>query len=108
MSAGEWEAVLSQHVAVHRTAATRIQASVRGWLVRRRLDQLLDRAVAKPDLRLAKEFARSLLPRDQDGRLLPLGCNINCFKVFGSGVYCYMRWCVVGYQHGPSSSADPI
>jgi hypothetical protein len=91
--APSWEAVLGQHVALHRTSATRVQAHLRGWLVRRRFDKLLDRAVATSDLQLAKEFARSLLPRDQDGRLLPLGCNINCFKVFGSGVYCYMRWC---------------
>jgi len=88
----DFDAVLRQHVAVHIAAASRIEAAVRGWVVRRRVRALLNRAVAKPELGRAKEYARSLLPRDQDGRLLPLGCNVACFKVFGSGVYVYMRW----------------
>jgi hypothetical protein len=42
-----------------------------------------------------QKHAESLLPHDQDGRLLPLECPIECFTVFGAGVYAYMRWTVL-------------
>lgn len=88
-----WNAALQEHVKAHHAAALGIQLVARGWLCRRHVSELLNRAVARPELERAKEYARSRLPRDQDGRLLPLGCNLSCFQVFGSGVYCYMRWC---------------
>ena len=52
----------------------------------------LGASIGVPDLRQAREYAKSLLPHDQDGKLLPLSCPIECFQVFGSGVYAYMRW----------------
>ena len=75
--------------------ATVIQARFRGARVRRAVHRWLGRAVGVPDLARAKAHARSLLPHDQDGRLLPLSCPIECFTVFGAGVYAYMRWTVL-------------
>ena len=68
---------------------------IRGWLTRGRFQRHLRRAVGVPDLERAKEYAHYLLPKDQDGELLPLTCPIKCFTVFGAGVYAYMRWCVL-------------
>ena len=50
------------------------------------------RQVGMPNLKKAKEHAQSLLPHDQVGSLLPLSCPVECFQVFGMGVYVYMRW----------------
>ena len=33
-----------------------------------------------------------VLPRLEDGALVPLTCPIECFKVFGEGVYSYVVW----------------
>ena len=72
--------------------ATIIQTRFRGARVRRAVHRWLGRAVGVPDLGRARAYARSLLPHDQEGRLLPLSCPIECFTVFGAGVYAYMRW----------------
>jgi len=77
------------------TCAKLIQAHFRGARVRRGVNRWLGRAVGVPDLARAKAHARSLLPHDQEGRLLPLTCPIECFTVFGAGVYAYMRWTVL-------------
>ena len=78
--------------AVARPAAVAMQAVFRGVFVRRRIYQHLGRAVAVPDLARAEAHARSLLPSDQEGALLPLSCPIECFRVFGSGIFTYMLW----------------
>ena len=74
----------------HAEAALKIQKRVRGHLVRAKIKERLDRAVAPPNLKRAIEHAESLLPHDQAGRQLPLSCPIKCFQVFGAGVYTYM------------------
>lgn len=76
----------------HAVAAVKIQKVVRGVLVRTSLQARMNRLVGKPSLARAREHARSLLPKDQAGELLPLNCPIECFQVFGTGVYCYMLW----------------
>ena len=63
--------------------------------MRRAVHRHLGRAVGVPELARAKAHASSLLPHDQDGRLLPFPCPIECFTVFGAGVYAYMRWTVL-------------
>ena len=75
--------------------ATQIAKVFRGAVVRKAIHRHLGRAVGVPDLARAKAHMRSLLPHDQDGRLLPLSCPIECFQVFGPGVYAYMRWTVL-------------
>jgi hypothetical protein len=72
-----------------------IQARFRGTSVRRKVRSILGRSAGVPELKKAKDNARSLLPHDQEGRLLPLTCPIECFQVFGPGVYAYMRWTVL-------------
>ena len=72
--------------------ASLIQSRFRAARVRRAVHRYLGRAVGVPDLARAKAYAASLLPHDQEGRLLPLSCPIECFTVFGAGVYAYMRW----------------
>ena len=74
---------------------TRIQKHFRGACIRRALHRHLGRAAGVPDLAKAKARAEELLPHDQEGRLLPLSCPIECFQVFGPGVYAYMRWTVL-------------
>ena len=73
-------------------AAITMQAVFRGVFVRRRIYSHLDRAVAVPDLARAEAHAKALLPSDQEGELLPLSCPIECFRVFGSGIFTYMLW----------------
>lgn len=73
----------------------RIQKHIRGKLVRVQLQRQMNRTVGVPDIERAKEYSRLLLPHDQDGELLPLSCPIECFRVFGSGIYSYMRWAVL-------------
>ena len=75
--------------------ATLIQARFRGARIRHQLHRWLGRAVGVPDMERAKAHARSLLPHDQEGRMLPLSCPIECFTVFGAGVYAYMLWAVL-------------
>ena len=48
--------------------------------------------VGRPSLKKAREHAKALLPHDQSGNLLPLSCPLECFQIFGSGVYVYMMW----------------
>ena len=69
-----------------------VAAHFRGKAFRAKWYGKLGAAIGMPDLAVAKEHAKSLLPHAQDGQLLPLSCPIECFQVFGSGVYAYMRW----------------
>ena len=48
--------------------------------------------VAEPDIEASRAAQNALLPHDQFGRLLPLHCSLDCFKCFGSGVYCMRIW----------------
>lgn len=52
----------------------------------------LGAAVAAPSILKSKAAQKALLPHDEHGELLPLDTPIESFKVFGSGVYAYMRW----------------
>ena len=50
------------------------------------------RAAADPKIEVSVEHAEALMPHDEQGRMLPLGCPLGCFQVFGSGVFVYMAW----------------
>ena len=76
----------------HTAAAIIIQKIWRGHSVRLSVLVHTKRQVGMPNLKKAKEHAQSLLPHDQVGSLLPLSCPVECFQVFGMGVYVYMRW----------------
>uniref|UniRef100_A0A6U7DN20 Uncharacterized protein n=1 Tax=Haptolina brevifila TaxID=156173 RepID=A0A6U7DN20_9EUKA len=52
----------------------------------------LGEKVARPDMGKAKDAQEALLPHDQDGRLIPLGCPLETFRIFGAGVYGYVCW----------------
>jgi hypothetical protein len=70
----------------------KIQSLWRGRAVRGVLEQVLAKEVAPPSMEVSKALQEAMLPHDDQLNLLPLTCSIECFKVFGAGVYCYMRW----------------
>ena len=53
---------------------------------------VMGRAAADPKIEVSVEHAEALMPHDEQGRMLPLGCPLGCFQVFGSGVFVYMAW----------------
>ena len=71
---------------------TKFQSLWRGRAVRVELVTQLVDVVAKASINVSKENQKSALPCDEKGELLPITCSLKCFKVFGSGVYAYMRW----------------
>jgi hypothetical protein len=73
----------------------RVQQHARGYLLRKHHQRHLRRAVGIPNLELSKELADAMLPKDQDGDLLPLSCPVECFRVYGAGLYSYMQWAVL-------------
>ena len=73
-------------------APPKIQSHWRGRAVRSVLEVQLAKEVAEPSILVSKASHVATLPCDDKGDLLPLHCPIKCFKVFGAGVYCYMRW----------------
>ena len=85
--------------------ATQIAKMFRGAVVRKAIHRHLGRAVGVPDLARAKAHMRSLLPHDQEGRLLPLSCPIECFQVFGPGM-CHSQ--DTSLNHPMQLVPDPI
>ena len=73
-------------------AQARLSAAWRGHAIRRATLTQVAALVAKPSLQVSRQVQRAALPRDHEGKLLPLTASIDCFKVFGSGVYSYMEW----------------
>ena len=75
------------------------QRPIRTWRTKAVRDALqmeiesrLGEQVATPSMAIAKEAQNRLLPHDQDGKLLPLMCPLETFKIFGAGVYAYVSW----------------
>ena len=71
----------------------KLQAVCRAFIARKRVRNLLNRSVAHADIQRSRDHARSLLPHDQNGNLLPLTAPLACFRVLGAGVHTYLRWC---------------
>ena len=73
-------------------AASKLGAALKGGKLRRDLMAVMGRAAADPKIEVSVEHAEALMPHDEQGRMLPLGCPLGCFQVFGSGVFVYMAW----------------
>lgn len=73
-------------------AAQAIQSKWRSKALRAEVEAAVAMYVSEPSLARARAAQLALLPQDQYGKLLPLNCSLECFKCFGSGVYCYMIW----------------
>lgn len=81
-------------------AAIEIQRHYRGYIARCHFARNVHALAGKPTLARAREYKRECQPHTivatgEDKRLvvpLPLNCHIDCFQVFGEGVYCYMLW----------------
>ena len=74
------------------TTATKISSLWRGHLIRDAIKDQLQSVVAKPSIKASKAAQTASLPHNERGELLPIFCSVECFKVFGAGVYAYMRW----------------
>ena len=77
-----------------------IQKCYRGYIARWRVANTLFALSGKPSLQRAREYKRSMQPHtveadeEQKHKIvpLPLSCPIECFQVFGEGIYVYMLW----------------
>ena len=78
-------------------AASKLGAALKGGKLRRDLMAVMGRAAADPKIEVSVEHAEALMPHDEQGRMLPLGCPLGCFQVFGSGVFVYMAL----FEHFP-------
>ena len=52
----------------------------------------LGHEVASPKMVHARAAQEALLPHDEDGKLLPVFCPWETFRIFGAGVYAYVCW----------------
>ena len=72
--------------------SSKIGSLWKGHLVRAAIKDQLSSVVSEPSIKASKAAQTASLPRDDKGKLLPIFCSVECFKVFGAGVYAYMRW----------------
>lgn len=70
----------------------KLQSRWRSRAVRSEVQAAAADTVAPPDKAVSREAQFAALPKDESGNLLPLCCALENFKIFGSGVYCYMIW----------------